>query len=70
MSVIVRWEVDDHYVGKARPQKTTIDEDYFEHCETKEEFMDVVNQEVQNDFDQLGFSIDDIDWGSLQVPEV
>lgn len=67
--VKVTWQVDDHYAGGSRPQHTYIDVDEFDGCETKEEFMEVVSNAVQDDYDQLGFFFSDIDWNDLKVPE-
>ena len=67
--VKVIWGVDDHYVGKSRPQYTYIDKSEFIDCETKEDFMAVIEDAVQSDFEALGYSIDNIDWGEIELPE-
>ncbi len=50
--MIVRWEVADGYAGGSRPHTTTIDDDELEECETEEERQDLINDYIQNDFDQ------------------
>jgi len=69
MQVKVTWEFDDGYGGKSRPQYTTLDESEFVDCETKEEFMEVIEEAVQADYEQKGYSIENIDWGEMEVPE-
>lgn len=67
--VEVRWEIEDGYAGKSRPQKTMIDFSEFEECTTKEEFMQVVDECVQADFEQMGFGINAVNWNGLDVPD-
>ena len=64
----VIWEVEDGYVGKSRPQETIIpDEDFLdwdgEPCENEEERQQIINQAVQNDFDQ------NITWAIVRIEE-
>jgi len=47
----IRWEVDDGYVGKDRPQYTEIDDDEICGCETVEDAMKYVEDYVQEDFE-------------------
>ena len=65
----VTWEVNDFYCGKSRPQYTTIDKDDFYGCETYDDYMEVVEEAVQNDYEQLGYSIENINWGEIELPE-
>lgn len=48
----VRWEVEDGYVGKSRPQETYINDIELELCETKEEKEKYINERIQEDFEQ------------------
>ena len=48
----VTWEVEDGYVGKSRPQHTEVPDDELESCETEEEKQELINDYVQEDFDQ------------------
>ena len=58
----VTWEVDDGYVGKGRPQHTEIPDDEIEDCETEEEKQELINQYVQEDFDNsITWSITHVD---------
>jgi len=62
----IKWEVEDGYVGKQRPQSTTIDiekeimseEDW--NALTKDEKEEIIEQAVEEDFKQkISFSISD-----------
>ena len=48
--MIITWEVEDGYVGKSRPQKTTIDNDELAECDTDEEKNEYIEQCIQEDF--------------------
>ena len=48
--MIITWEVEDGYVGKSRPQKTTIDNDALAECDTDEEKNEYIEQCIQEDF--------------------
>jgi len=49
----IRWEVEDGYIGKSRPLSTSISVDeLIENCETEEEVLDYINEEVKSDFEQ------------------
>jgi hypothetical protein len=49
--MMVTWEVDDGYVGKARPQHTDIPDEELDECETEHEKDELIAQYVQGDFD-------------------
>jgi hypothetical protein len=62
MKYKIQWEVNDGYCGGARPQYTKFDsEDWMDDDEwksmTEEQKEDAMEEAVQNDFEQLGFSI-------------
>lgn len=48
----VKWQVDDGYVSGSRPQTTNVDDDELAECETEEERQDLINDSIQNDFEQ------------------
>jgi len=50
--MIVRWEVADGYVGAGRTQETEIDDDSIAECESQEEFNRLIEECVQEDFEQ------------------
>lgn len=49
--MIIDWEVEDGYAGKARPQTTTIDDSELEGL-TKEEAKVLIEEYVQLDLEQ------------------
>ena len=49
----IKWEVEDGYVGKSRPQYLTIDDKEIEDCETEEEKQALIEEYVKDDFDQM-----------------
>ena len=51
-SVIIRWEVEDGYVGKSRPQSTSIPRDEWDECVTQEDRDALIEEWVQFDFEQ------------------
>lgn len=64
----VTWEVEDGYVGKSSPQFTEIPDEDFEDfdgeiCENKEERQEIIDNAVQNDFDQK------ISWAIVRIEE-
>jgi hypothetical protein len=65
MKITVKWEVEDGYAGKSRPQKTIIDtERDMQEGEwdemSQEERMEYIEECVQEDFDQkISFAIED-----------
>lgn len=64
--ITVKWEVEDGYVGKSRPQKTFIDiekelmsEEEWDEL-SKAEKMEHIESIVQEDFEQrISFGIED-----------
>ncbi len=48
----ITWQVSDGYVGGSRPHTTEIPDDELEECETEEERQDLINDYIQNDFEQ------------------
>ncbi|MBD3351724.1 MAG: hypothetical protein GF364_09590 [Candidatus Lokiarchaeota archaeon] len=48
----VRWEVNDGYIGKSRPQYTIIDDDDLDECETEEDREKLIEDMIQEDFEQ------------------
>lgn len=48
----VAWQVDDGYAGGSRPQHTTIDDEDLAACETDEEREQLINDSIQEDFEQ------------------
>ena len=57
----ITWEVEDGYVGKSRPHFTEVDDDELAECETEDERNDLINDYVQEDFDNhISFSITSI----------
>ena len=48
----VTWEVVDGYAGKARPQITVIPNYEFDCCETDAEVQEVIEEIVQQEFEQ------------------
>jgi hypothetical protein len=48
----VKWEVDDGYVGASRPQVTEVDDDELAECETEDEREHLINERIQEDFDE------------------
>ena len=49
----VRWEVDDGYSGKSRPQYTYIPNDEIDACETQDELNLLVDVYINHDFQQI-----------------
>lgn len=47
----VTWEVEDGYVGKDRPQETTVPDDELAECETEEQKQALIEQYVQDAFE-------------------
>lgn len=48
----VRWEVEDGYVGKSRPQVTTVPDEELAECDTEEEREQLIASYIQEDFEQ------------------
>lgn len=46
------WGVNDGYVGKSRYQYTDVSDDGILNCDTVEEAMAMIDQAVQDDFEQ------------------
>ena len=46
----VTWTVEDGYAGKSRPQHTEVPDNELEACETDEEREQLINNTVQEDF--------------------
>jgi hypothetical protein len=61
MKIIVKWEVEDGYVGKSRPQSTIVDTDHhFWDSLNDEEKRQLIEECVQEDYEQkISFSISD-----------
>lgn len=49
--MIVRWEVEDGYAGKSRPQETEVPDEELEELDEKER-KELIWEYVQDDFDQ------------------
>ena len=50
----ITWEVEDGYVGKSRPQHYTLtpfEVEEYNECEDDEDRQDLLNQIVQDEFD-------------------
>jgi len=68
MEIKIHWQVEDGYVGKSRPQTTTVrpfddlGQEEWEEMNDKER-DEYIQECVQNDFDQtISFAIDNIDY--------
>jgi len=48
--VTVRWEIEDGYVGKARPQTTKIPLEEFEEDMSDSDILNLVEEYVEEDF--------------------
>lgn len=48
----ITWEVEDGYCGKSRPQFTEVDDSDLEACETEEERNQLIEEAIQEDFEQ------------------
>lgn len=59
--VKVTWEINDGYAGKSRPQYTYIDREDWDACEGEKERQDLIDDCVQNDYDNLGYFIESVD---------
>ncbi|MCP4113820.1 MAG: hypothetical protein GY737_00165 [Desulfobacteraceae bacterium] len=58
----VRWEVEDGYVGKSRPQSCEIDSEDISLDGDKEDMMDQVYDEVNDDFaNKISFYVANFD---------
>ncbi len=53
----ITWEIEDGYVGKSRPQYTTVDDDELALCETEQEREQLIEEAVQYDFENITWSI-------------
>jgi len=47
----ITWEVDDGYIGGKRPQSTEVDDDDLRDCETFEEARELINDVIQEAFE-------------------
>ena len=66
----IRWEIGDGYVGKSRPQYTTIPDSEFEHADTKEEIHEIIQTWVDHDFhENITYDWDIDDPGTVKIPE-
>jgi non-homologous end joining protein Ku len=52
LDMTIKWEVDDGYIGKSRPQFVEIDDDELAECDTEEEERVLIDEYVQEDFAQ------------------
>lgn len=60
--LVVEWEIEDGYVGASRPQKTKIPVEDFEEDMTRDEVQNVLQEYVQEDFEQrVGPAFSDLD---------
>jgi hypothetical protein len=59
----IRWEVNDGYIGKSRPQRTNISNKKIKECETKQEAIELIEECITTDFESLG-------WGYSNYEEV
>jgi hypothetical protein len=50
--MIIKWEVEDGYVTGKRYHTTNIDDGDIEACGTKEEFENLIEESVDEDFRQ------------------
>lgn len=48
----VRWEVEDGYVGKSRPQTTEVPDEELAECDIEEEREQLIESYIQEDFEQ------------------
>ena len=48
----ITYQVEDGYVGGQRPRTVNINDSDLEYCETKEEWEDIINECVEEDFRQ------------------
>lgn len=54
----VRWEIEDGYVGGARPHYTRVSAEDFQHCETEDQVRDALDEIIEDDFRaKIGFSV-------------
>ena len=58
-SLEISWEVDDGYVGPSRPQYLTLDATDFEGCESVDEAMQYVYEDLQEALARLGCVFDE-----------
>lgn len=57
MGVVIKWEVEDGYVGGARPQETEIDIDDFIH-DDEDDLEQILDDVVGDDFEtKITYSI-------------
>lgn len=59
----VRWEVEDGYVGKSRPQYTEIPDEEWLECETESDRELLLEDYIQTDFDN------NISWAIMHIEE-
>lgn len=57
----IRWQVDDGYAGGSRPQYSFVDKEEYDSCETEEEKQELVDTIVRQDFDNMGYYIENIE---------
>jgi len=56
----IKWQVNDGYWGKSRPQTTTIPDEYLDDCETDQEKEDTIDAYIKEDFyDKISWEIID-----------
>lgn len=59
-TIIITWEVDDGYVGGARPHEVEIDVEDIKECESVEEVENLIEEMVEADFnDKVSWYIKD-----------
>lgn len=56
----ISWQVEDGYVGKSRPQRTLIEVEDLEFCETEDEVEQLIYDAIGDDFVQtISWAISD-----------
>ncbi len=60
----VRYQVEDGYVGKSRPQRFEIELNEFQHCETHTEYEMCLDELIQEEFNQC------ISWGCENYTDI
>jgi len=49
----VKWQIADGYAGSSRPQYTEIDDYSIQECESDEELERLIEECIQDDFEQI-----------------
>lgn len=48
----ITWQIEDGYMGRSRPQHTSVDDDDILSYDTVDEAMEMIDQAVRDDFEQ------------------